>query len=154
MLWMGMEGESYEMKEDGKTYSWKTDGEWGDNQTVILESATLMGQQPVSVLVPPLYNAGNDNPDEQFLWKHRRIAIDSSEALPVLSWTDTESTERATYLADILPYVEQYRAAVAVGDKDLDATWDEYVDTLKKMQMDRLVEIDQAAYDRFLEKSH
>ena len=80
------------------------------------------------------------------------MAIDSSNPLPVLTWTDAESKERSTYLADIQPYVDQYRAAVATGDQDLDATWDAYINTLNQMQLQRLVEIDQAAYDRFLSR--
>ena len=152
LLWMGLEGESYKLSDDGQTYSWVTDGPWGDNQTTILESATLMGQMADPVLIPPIYNAGNQNPDESFLWKQRRVAIDSSNPLPVLTWTDAESKERSTYLADIQPYVDQYRAAVATGDQDLDTTWDEYINTLNQMQLKRLVEIDQAAYDRFLSR--
>ena len=111
-----------------------------------------MGQMADPVLIPPIYNAGNQNPDESFLWKQRRVAIDSSNPLPVLTWTDAESKERSTYLADIQPYVDQYRAAVATGDQDLDTTWDEYINTLNQMQLKRLVEIDQAAYDRFLSR--
>ena len=44
-------GESYKLSDDGQTDR-VTDGPWGDNQTTILESATLMGQMADPVLIP------------------------------------------------------------------------------------------------------
>ena len=38
--------------------------------------------------------------------------------------------------------------AFITGEYDIDGYWDTYVDTLKNMKVERLLEIEQAAYDR------
>ena len=47
-------------------------------------------------------------------------------------------------------YIDQYQALVVTGEADLDATWDEYLSNLNSMELERLQEIDRAAYDRWL----
>lgn len=70
------------------------------------------------------------------------------ESLAVLSYTKDEAKERASLVTDITSYVEQMVTQFITGEADIDATWDTYVATLKQMQLDRWVAIDQTAYDR------
>ena len=70
------------------------------------------------------------------------------ESLAELTYTKDEAKERATLVTDITSYVEQMITQFITGEADIDATWDAYVGTLKTMQLDRWVAIDQAAYDR------
>ncbi len=69
-------------------------------------------------------------------------------SLSALAYTKSESKERASIVTDIVTYVEQMATQFITGEADIDATWDTYVATLKQMQLDRWVEIDQTAYDR------
>ena len=68
---------------------------------------------------------------------------------PDLVFTEEEGTERSTLMTDIDSYRGMMRAAFITGESDIDAEWDNYVNTLKNMGLERLVEIEQAAYDRF-----
>ena len=69
-------------------------------------------------------------------------------SLAELNYTKDEAKERSTLVTDITSYVEQMVTQFITGEADIDATWDTYVATLKQMQIDRWVEIDQAAYNR------
>ena len=70
------------------------------------------------------------------------------ESIAELSYTKDEAKERSTLVTDITSYVEQMVTQFITGEADIDATWDTYVNTLKQMELDRWVAIDQAAYDR------
>ena len=69
-------------------------------------------------------------------------------SLAELSYTKDEAKERSTLVTDITSYVEQMITQFITGEADIDATWDTYVNTLKQMEIDRWVELDQTAYDR------
>ena len=47
-------------------------------------------------------------------------------------------------------YVDEYQAQVVTGQLDLDASWDEYMNKLKNMGVEKLNEVDGAAYERWL----
>ena len=49
----------------------------------------------------------------------------------------------------ITTYLKQARAQFITGELDLDKDWDTYVNTLNQMNLGRLLEIEQAAYDRY-----
>ena len=70
------------------------------------------------------------------------------ESIAELTYTKDEAKERATLVTDISSYVEQMVTQFITGEADIDATWDQYVNTLKQMELDRWVAIDQAAYNR------
>ena len=72
-----------------------------------------------------------------------------TERFPKLSYTEDELKRKATYEADINPYISQYEAQVISGEVDLDSTWDEYVATLNNMGLQDLISINQAAVSRF-----
>ena len=65
-----------------------------------------------------------------------------------MNYTKSEAKERSTLVTDITSYVEQMVTQFITGEADIDATWDTYVNTLKQMEIDRWVELDQTAYDR------
>ena len=64
--------------------------------------------------------------------------------------TVEESQEYNTLYSDIETYMDENVVKFVVGDKSLDE-FDSYVDTLMQMGVDRCTEIEQAAYDRYLE---
>jgi putative aldouronate transport system substrate-binding protein len=69
-------------------------------------------------------------------------------SLADMNYTTEEASERAILVTDISSYVEQMITQFITGEADIDATWETYVNTLEQMDLDRWVEIDQAAYDR------
>lgn len=52
---------------------------------------------------------------------------------------------------DLTNYVRNMRARFITGEDDVDTMWDEYVKNIENMRADELLEIYQAAYDRFTE---
>ncbi len=71
---------------------------------------------------------------------------------PRVAYTDAELEERATLYTDIYNYLKSVKSEFIVGSRDIDATWDSHLAELNKMGLERLMEIEQAAYDRFVAK--
>ena len=92
---------------------------------------------------------------EKYGWAARVIDAFKSddvtgvEAYPVVSYTSDEVEERGAVYKDITTYLKQARAQFITGELDLDKDWDTYVNTLNQMNLGRLLEIEQAAYDRY-----
>lgn len=75
---------------------------------------------------------------------------DDAYILPArISYTSEESTERAKIVAEVKTYMEENSVKFITGVLDIDAEWDNYVNQLKELGIDRAVEITQAALDRF-----
>lgn len=70
------------------------------------------------------------------------------DSFPMVKFTAKEQEEVATLSTDIEKYVGQMEARFITGEISIDK-WDEYVENLKKMNVDRLTELYQVAYDRF-----
>ena len=72
--------------------------------------------------------------------------------MPSLSLTSDEAVERAGIMTDIQTYAQEQTTAMITGIQDVETYWDTYVETMKSMNLDRAVEITQAAYDRYLNR--
>ncbi len=79
---------------------------------------------------------------------NREDGLSWKDSLAPLPYTTEEATERATLVTDITSYVGNMYANFITGTNDIDAEWDSFVDTLKAMGAERVIEIEQAAYDR------
>src|SRR5699024_2257460 len=67
---------------------------------------------------------------------------------PLVYFTIDEQKELNTIQVDLESYVEQMEAKFITGVEPI-SNWDEYVETIEKMNVDRFVEIHQEAYDRW-----
>lgn len=75
---------------------------------------------------------------------------DDAYILPArISYTSEESTERAKIVAEVSTYMKENSVKFITGVLDIDTEWDNYVNQLKALGIDRAVEITQAALDRF-----
>ena len=83
-------------------------------------------------------------------------AYDSSdETIPnqsFLSYTTEESYRQAELQTDLETVQDEFRLKAITGQIDIDAEWDAYVQQCKDMGYDELLEITQAAVDRYLQK--
>lgn len=72
-----------------------------------------------------------------------------------LSYTSEETETRATMHTDILNYVKSNKANVISGSVDFndDKVWNDYLDTLNKMGLEKLMKIEKDAYARMEERS-
>ncbi len=82
----------------------------------------------------------------------RQEGLVKKDQFPNLFYTEEESKERATLYTDINNYLSTMKAQFITGEKDIDATWDEHIAQLKAMKLDRLLEIEKAAYARLAGK--
>ena len=99
-----------------------------------------------------LFDEGQSNPEELFLYQQRKRLLEyAAQPFPTLSWTEAELEEKATLVTSINSYIDEYQALVVTGQTDLESSWEEYLSNLKGMGVDRLNEIDAAAYGRWLE---
>lgn len=87
----------------------------------------------------------------------REVAV-RTEGLNVMTvysgvtFTDEELEERGTLYTDINTYLASMFAQFVTGEVDIDEGWDNYLAELDKMGLERLMEIEQAAYDRYIAK--
>ncbi|WP_182200300.1 extracellular solute-binding protein [Paraliobacillus salinarum] len=71
---------------------------------------------------------------------------------PLVYFTNDEQKEINTIEVDLKSYVEQMEAKFITGVKPM-SDWDEYVETIEKMNVERYVELYQKAYDRWADSA-
>lgn len=69
--------------------------------------------------------------------------------MPSLSMTAEETEEFNTIMTDISTYVSEMKLRFIMGTKSID-DFDKFVEDIKSMNIERAIEIKQAAYDRYL----
>ena len=70
------------------------------------------------------------------------------ECLEGLIYTTEENDELSQLWVSLKTYLDDARIQFICGTMDLDSDWDAYVDTVENGDMKRVIEINQAAYDR------
>lgn len=95
--------------------------------------------------------AGNDDSQRS---KAKAIELmydhypETGEMVSKIIYSAEELEERSVIQSTIDSYVEQMRYKFIVGEIDIDKGWIDYIKELKSMNIDRLLEISQTAYDR------
>lgn len=67
-----------------------------------------------------------------------------------LKYTSEEESEYTKIMASITPYVTEMIQKWVLGAQDFDSTYDGFIQTLKDKGIERAIEINQAAYDRYM----
>ena len=72
-----------------------------------------------------------------------------------LTYTTEETIERNAIYTDLLTYLKTAKVSFITGEFDAndDKVWENHVNTVKGMGYDRLMEIEQAAWDRMAANS-
>lgn len=73
----------------------------------------------------------------------------TTEVMPKIRFDQGELDEISIITSDVDNYVKEMKAKWITGERDVDADWASYVDQLKKMNVDRYVEIYQNGYDEY-----
>lgn len=74
---------------------------------------------------------------------------DTYRIVPANTVLEEYADEYASLWTDLNLYMNESRAKFINGELDLDADWDNYIETLKKMGMDRVYEMKQATVDAY-----
>jgi len=103
---------------------------------------------------PDIAQKMNDYPAYNEIMKYYEMKInyepyayDEKHILPPLIYEDKKYEEMADLKAVIEPYVDEMFARFITGDADIDADWNKYIEELKQMGLDRMLEIMQEAYE-------
>lgn len=149
-FFMGYEGETYEVNENGELEYMdhilnSEEGLTRDQE--IAKYLTFPGGGYPGMLSQEYFHGSENTPDE----------LEAAEKLePNLvedPWgafihTKEETDKLSSFGADIDKYVEEMRDKFISGDVSLEQ-WDEYVDTVQSMNLEEYMEIKEAAYDRY-----
>ena len=142
-------------------FSGQTDSTWGLNINCTYWSTTGDdGKDPAPSVI-----ANTEGPEEEDNWTQRRTRMNRKHAALYMAraaetdpknlmfkvaYTDEEDEALGTMETDILTYVTQARAKFTTGEWDVhsDAAWKSYCDTIEKMGAEKIIAINQAAWDR------
>ncbi len=150
LAWMGVEGETYQYNDQGE-WEWITGKGHGDDISTVRASSTMQGAQNHPSVQPEVWMtdmSSDIDPDEVYLNAQRMKLMEHGVVpLPNLVFTEEQNAELSVIKTDIDNYITEYMAKVATGETTLDDSWDEYIETLKAMGMERMFEIYQEVYD-------
>ena len=141
----GMEGLTYEVKEDGtRSYLPRCteDAIW--YQGLGINAPCMPSQQSASatdVLLPAWHVKA----------VHENEAPYNRNPFPATYATEEEASIVSMYLVDVQTYVDERAVAFICGYADIETEFDSYLSTLENMQVDELIKVRQAQYDRYAE---
>ena len=92
------------------------------------------------------YYATDEQKAAVSLWASNDV---SGTVMPPVTMTPDEATEFANLNGNVDTAVQEFRGKVLNGSADLDAEWDAYIEQIKGMGVERMLEIEQAALDRY-----
>lgn len=141
----GVEGESYELYEDG-TYSWLAPE--GTSVDEFAAKYRIYGSANTPMLRPSLSVSPEQDPEGANLAKMKKSLYQEGTTVPYFVYTEEESTRKADLTTQINDYITIYTAKVVTGELDLDSSYDDFQKTLKEMGADELFEIYKSAYER------
>lgn len=146
---------------EGKTYEWNEDDQWillneeGLSTTETnAKHAPGVGTSVPMVLSDEFYAKEGGNPAilDIYDWAEEELISHAKMPYPQVYFTVEEQTEISALKPDIESYFDQMEAKFITGAESIDEKWDEFVETLHDLDIDRLVEIHQDAYDRWEEE--
>lgn len=149
LAWMGVEGKTYQVADNGK-WEWMLGGEYGEDIATVRSSATIQGAQNHPSIQPDFWfeMSPEVDADEVYLNNERqRIAGLGKVPLPMMAYTEEDNAQIATFRADIDGYINQFIAQVCTGEVDLESGWDTYLETMEAMGASTLAELHEKTYN-------
>ncbi len=148
----GPEGLIYEtVNKEDHTKKWKPlPSEYNSREDYRGTLTPNYGTPAPTLLSPDLQKGLKEDFD---LWVDKQneekiLAYDPQPPFPILYLTPEEQSEISSLRADMDTYIQQMEAKFVTGQEPLSG-WDNYLATVKQMGSDRIIEIYQAAYDRW-----
>ncbi|MCL2478712.1 MAG: extracellular solute-binding protein [Treponema sp.] len=92
-------------------------------------------------------------PEQLAALSNYNVAGADKYVLPAVTPTQAESSEMASIMNDVNTAADEYMTRVILGTEVLtDASWNNYINTLQKMNVQRAVDIQNAALDRYMKR--
>lgn len=67
-----------------------------------------------------------------------------------MNYTPEEASDLSSLSADITKIVSEQKAKWCTGQGDIEAEWDTYIESLNKVGLEKYMEIQNTAYDRYM----
>jgi putative aldouronate transport system substrate-binding protein len=77
---------------------------------------------------------------------------ETGRAMPIVNFTIQESSELAGIMADVETFVREWTLQFLLGRRDINAEFDAFTRTLRQMRIERAIEIQQNALNRWLRR--
>lgn len=151
MFFMGMKGVTYEETDDGPQLVEEiTNNPDGLTLTQALAQYIINPGGNHPVMVTDDYFTGSENAlsDKEAAKNLEPHLIE--EIWPSFTYTAEENEELSILRTDLEKYVNEMQAAFITGEKDF-SEWESYVETVENMNVDKYMEIQKQAYDRYKE---
>ncbi|AUJ24089.1 extracellular solute-binding protein [Virgibacillus dokdonensis] len=151
MFFMGMEGVTYEETDDGPQLVEEiTNHPDGLTLTQALAQYIINPGGNHPVMVTDDYFTGSENaPSDKEAAKNLEPHL-IEEIWPSFTYTAEENEELSILRTDLEKYVNEMQAAFITGEKDF-SEWESYVETVENMNLDKYMEIQKQAYERYKE---
>ena len=145
---LGVEGKNWKWN-DNKT-AWQLITPEGMNSTQANAKDAPGAGTPVPMVIDNDFFLKEDNPTIHTIagWVEDEYLPHAEVPFPQVYFTVEEQQTVNTIKPDIDKYIEQMEAKFVSGETSF-KEWDTYVKTLEGLQVDELVKIHQAAYDRY-----
>lgn len=152
LLYMGIEGKTYEEKEDGEIEYVEEITNNPDGLTLdqaVGQYLTWVGGNSVGMAKEEYYEGSEGSYQELDAAEGlKEYVID--EVWPAFTYTKEENDKLKAFGQDIDKYVEEMRDKFISGDEPLDdKNWDRYVKTINDMGLDEYMNIQEDAYKRY-----
>lgn len=146
----GVEGDTYVMENGTPAYTDKVmNNELGVDPTLFCRTFSLAGCSFGYTVQERIYLLYEDYQTEaQAYWTEN---TDGSMAVPTLSLTTEESDVLAAYGTDITTYASETLPKFIMGELPM-SDWDSYTAQLESMEIEKITQVYQAAYERYLKR--
>ena len=81
-------------------------------------------------------------------WVERLLTREIKPIITNILYTTEELEERSVIVTDITNYLVMTRSQFITGELSVEKDWDTYINTLKQMKIDKLLDIETTAYNR------
>lgn len=139
----GLEGLTYEVDAEGNRHylpRCTEDTIWYQGLGINAPNMPSQQSTPATDVLLPAWHVQNDR---EFEVPYMR------NPFPTVYSTPDEASVSSMYLVDIQTYVDERAVAFICGYSDIETEFDSYIETLKGMQIEELLKVRQAQYDRF-----
>lgn len=151
LFYMGIEGVTYEDTPDGPKLTEEiTNNPDGLSDTQALSKYMIApgGGHPTKIVSE--YYSGADNSELELEATAKLEPYLIEEAWPNFTFSEDESKRLNAITVELDQYIREAKAEFITGRKSF-SKWDAYVDRIEKMGLDEFMDIQQNAYERYIE---
>jgi putative aldouronate transport system substrate-binding protein len=148
----GIEGDTYKLGQDGKPVFAEKVTKNPDGMS--MAQAMALYTLPPSMLpchydwTRELAGVSKESQEMMNVWGQQK----TDNVMPAITMTSDENKEYASNFNNIKTFTSEQESQFVTGVADIDKGWDEFVNQVNKLGVDKCVQLEQAALDRYLKR--